>query len=167
MSNENRTAQDDALDTFRRGPDILEEALRGATEEETKYVPAPGKWNIRQLARHVADTEIVVGMRMRQIVAEDKPTLIPFDQEAWAAKLHYEKADAFDSLARFRSLREDTARVLDALPEDAFERVGVHPERGAKPLREWVSLFGGHVETHVKQILGIREAWKAGKSKST
>jgi hypothetical protein len=149
-----------ALEVFRRGPAVLEGALLGATSEETVFVPGPGKWTIRQLVRHVADTEIVVGMRMRQIIAEDKPTLIPFDQDAWAAKLGYEEADPFDSLARFRSLREDTSRVLDALPEEAFERIGVHPERGSKSLLEWVNLFGGHVETHARQIQSIRESWK-------
>jgi hypothetical protein len=149
----------EALATFRRGPEILEEALHGASGDETSYVPAPGKWNIRQIARHLADTEIVVGMRMRQIIAEDKPLLVPFDQDAWAANLEYEHADAFDSLARFRSLREDTARVLEALPGEAFARVGVHPERGTKPLLEWVTLFGSHVEKHSKQIRAIRDSW--------
>jgi hypothetical protein len=149
-----------ALEVFRRGPAVLEGALLGASSEETAFVPAPGKWTIRQLLRHLADTEIVVGMRMRQIIAEDNPTLIPFDQDAWAARLCYEEADPFDSLARFRSLREDTSRVLDALPEEAFARVGIHPERGTKSLLEWVNIFGGHVETHAKQIHGIREAWK-------
>jgi len=151
----------DAVAKFRSGPEILEGALAGSSAEETAYVPAPGKWNIRQIVRHVADTEVVVGMRMRQIVAEDKPLLVPFDQDAWAAKLGYEHADAFDSLARFRSLREDTARILDALPGEAFAREGIHPERGTKPLLEWVRLFAGHVETHANQIRGIREAWKA------
>src|SRR6266581_6979173 len=104
-----------ALETFRRGSDVMGEALRGLTAEESTFVQGPGKWTIRQLARHVADTEIVVGMRMRQIIAEDKPTLIPFDQELWAAKLGYEKADVFDSLERFRSLRDDTSKVLGVL----------------------------------------------------
>jgi hypothetical protein len=149
-----------ALETFRRGPAVLEEALLGAREDEITFVPAPGKWSLRQLVRHVADTEIVVGMRLRQIIAEDQPTLIPFNQEAWAARLGYENADVFDSLSRFRSLRDDTARVLDALPEGEFDRVGVHPERGAKSLLEWVTLFGRHVETHAAQIRGIREAWQ-------
>ena len=153
--------QEQALKTFRQGSALLEDALRGATEDETTYVPAPGKWTIRQLVRHVADTEIVVGMRLRQIIAEDLPTLVPFDQDAWAAKLGYEQADAFDSLARFRSLRDDTSRVLGRLAAEAFERVGVHPERGSKSLLDWVKLFGGHVETHAKQISGIREAWKS------
>jgi len=151
----------DAVAKFRSGPGILEAALAGASTEETTYVPVPGKWNIRQIVRHVADTEVVVGMRMRQIVAEDKPLLVPFDQDAWAANLGYENADAFDSLARFRSLRDDTARILEALPAEAFAREGVHPERGTKPLLEWVRLFAGHVETHANQIRGIREAWKA------
>ena len=150
----------EALAKFRRGPAILEETLHGASGDETSYTPGPGKWNIRQIVRHLADTEIVVGMRMRQIIAEDKPLLVPFDQDAWAANLGYEQADAFDSLRRFQSLREDTARVLESLPGETFARVGVHPERGTKPLLEWVTLFGNHVETHAKQIQAIRDSWK-------
>jgi hypothetical protein len=148
----------EALAQFRAGLSALQTAIEGASPEETAFVPAPGKWNIRQLVRHVADTEIVAGMRLRQIVAEDSPTLVPFDQEKWAAHLGYENADAFDSLARFQSLREDTARLLEALPAEAFERPGVHPERGTKPLLEWVQLFAKHVFTHAAQIRAIREA---------
>jgi len=151
----------EAVAVFRDGPVILEDALRGVTEAEAAFAPAPGKWNIKQIVRHVADTEVVVAMRLRQIVAEDRPTLIPFDQDAWAAHLGYETADAFDSLARFRSVRVDTARILSALPPEAFDRVGVHPERGTKPLLEWVHLFGKHVQTHADQIRGVREAFKA------
>ena len=150
----------EAVAEFRRGLAALESALEGASPEELAFVPAPGKWNIKQLTRHVADTEIVVGMRMRQIIAEDNPTLIPFDQDKWAANLGYEQADAFDSLARFRSLREDTTRLLESLPPAAFERTGNHIERGRKSLLEWVELFGKHVHTHALQIHDVREAWK-------
>ena len=149
----------EALTQFREGPSALRTALAGATAEESAFVPAPGKWNIKQLVRHVADTEIVVGMRLRQIVAEDSPTLIPFDQEKWAARLGYEKADVFDSLARFESVREDTARVLESLPAEAFDRIGVHPERGSKPLLDWMQIFAKHVFAHAAQIEGIRQAW--------
>jgi hypothetical protein len=149
----------EALAQFRQGSSALAAALKGASAEETAFIPGPGKWTITQLVRHVADTEIVVGMRMRQIVAEDSPTLIPFDQEKWAANLSYETADAAASLTLFQTLREDTARVLEALPPEAFDRPGVHPERGTKPLIEWVQLFSNHVFTHADQIRGIREVW--------
>jgi hypothetical protein len=153
----------EAVAQFRQGSSALQTALQGASAEETAFVPAPGKWNIKQLVRHVADTEIVVGMRMRQIVAEDSPTLIPFDQDKWAAHLGYENADALDSLARFLSLREDTTRLLESLPAEAFNRTGVHPERGTKSLLEWVQLFGRHVFTHADQIRAIRDTWRGGR----
>ena len=149
-----------AVARFQLGPAVLEQSLEGAPQEETTFIPAPGKWNIRQILRHLADTEIVVGMRMRQIIAEDKPFLVPFDQDAWAANLDYGQADAFDSLARFRSLRDDTASLLESLPGAAFDRVGVHPDRGTKSLLEWVELFAGHVERHADQIRSLRAAAK-------
>jgi hypothetical protein len=130
--------------------------LQGITPEQATYTSAPGKWNVNQLVRHVADTEIVVGMRMRQIVAEDRPTLAPFDQNKWAEHLGYEKANPFVSFAVFEALRNDTARLLESLPPEAFDRTSVHPERGEKTLLEWVRLFGDHVYSHAEQIRKIR-----------
>jgi len=147
------------LDLFRRGPEILDEVLRGVSESESKFVPAPGKWNIRQIARHLADTEIVAAMRLRQIIAEDRPLMAVFDQDLWADRLAYAECDAFDSAQKFRALRADMAAILDSLPEETFARVGLHPERGAATLAEWVKRFGVHVETHAGQIRRIREAW--------
>lgn len=146
------------LDLFRRGPEILDEALRGVSGSESKFVPAPGKWNIRQIARHLADTEIVAAMRLRQIIAEDRPLMVVFDQDLWADRLFYTECDAFDSASKFRALRTDMSAILDSLPAEAFARVGLHPERGAGTLAEWVKRFGVHVETHAGQIRRIREA---------
>ena len=151
----------EVLAQFREGSAALASALSGASAEETAFIPGPGKWTIRQLARHVADTEIVVGMRLRQIVAEDSPTLIPFDQEKWAEHLGYETDDVAASLAVFQTLRNDLVRVLEALPAEAFRRPGVHPERGTKSLLEWMQLFARHVFTHADQIGGIRQAFSA------
>ncbi len=147
------------MELFRRGPEILEEALRGVTSEESKFIPAPGKWNIRQIARHVADTEIVVGMRLRQMIAEDRPLMVPFDQDLWAERLGYNDCDVFDSAAKFRVLREDMAAILEGLADDAFVRVGLHPERGVATLSEWAERFAQHVHKHAEQIRCIREQW--------
>ncbi len=147
------------LDLFRSGPEMLDEVLRGISESESKFVPAPGKWNIRQITRHVADTEIVAAMRLRQIIAEDRPLMALFDQDLWADHLAYTERDALDSALKFRTLRADMSAILDSLPADAFARVGLHPERGAATLAEWVKRFGVHVETHVGQIRRIREGW--------
>jgi len=149
----------DAVAMFRRGPNILEEALAGVTDEEAGFAPAPGKWTIREIARHLTDTEIVAGMRLRQIIAEDRPLMAVFDQDRWAANLGYARCDAFDSAAKFRVLRDDMSAILESLSPAAFERVGLHPERGAWTLLQWVSQFGIHVETHAGQIRSIRGKW--------
>ena len=144
------------LHKFRSGPIALAEALHGITPEQAGHVPEPGKWNINQIVRHVADTEIVVGMRLRQIIAEDKPTLAAFDQDLWAAHLGYENANALGAKAVFDALRFDTTALLESLPAEAFDRTSVHPERGEKTLREWVGLFGNHVYSNAAQIKKIR-----------
>lgn len=149
-----------ALDLFRRGPEILDRAIAGVSDEESKFVPAPGKWTIRQIARHLTDTEIVTGMRLRQMIAEERPLMASFDQDLWADRLHYNNCDVFDSARKFRILRDDMSDALTPLPDWAFEKVGLHPERGAGTLGEWVSRFGMHAEKHAGQIQRIREAWR-------
>ncbi len=149
----------ESLDVFRRGPEILDAALAGVSEDESRFAPSPGKWNIRQITRHVLDTEIVTGMRLRQVIAENRPLMATFDQDLWAFHLGYNDCDPFDSAAKFRILRADMSAILDGLSAAAFERVGLHPERGARTLGEWTSHFGVHLEQHAGQIRRVRESW--------
>ena len=50
---------------------------------------APGKWSVVEVVQHLADSEIVIGYRLRVTVAEDRPALPGYDQDAWAARLRY------------------------------------------------------------------------------
>jgi len=149
----------DALEVYRRGPAALKAAIAEVTPAELDYQIAPGKWTIRQLVRHLADTEIVASMRLRHIVAEDKPLLVPFDQDKWADNLEYKSSEPDEAMVTFRVLRDDTVRLLSALPPAAFERVGSHPERGDRTLLSFVELFGNHIFKHVEHIRAIREAY--------
>src|SRR5258708_12507383 len=76
------------LERFRRGAELLAMATTGAAGSELDFA-AEGKWSVRQIACHVADTEAVWVMRFRQVIAEDNPTLPAFNQNAWAERLHY------------------------------------------------------------------------------
>jgi hypothetical protein len=98
-------------------------------------------------------------MRLRQMIAEERPLMALFDQDLWAHRLHYNQCDPYQSATLFRVMRNDISKVLEVLPAEAFNRVGLHPERGAGTLGEWVTRFGAHVEKHAGQIRAIREAW--------
>ena len=146
---------------YRQAPEFLEKAVTGVTEEEASYAPQPGKWNIRQILRHLADTEIIAGGRFRQMIAEDNPPITAFKQDAWAEKLFYKKAPVEDSLAKLRMLRIDNADLLEESGESALDRTGTHAQRGPITVRQMLELFTGHVDRHIQQIEAIRTAWKS------
>ena len=84
----------------------------------------------RQVLRHLADTDVVWGWRMRLILAQDRPAITGFDQDLWADRLDYANADPKESLETFAVLRRDNLRLIDRATAEDLERVGVHAERG-------------------------------------
>jgi hypothetical protein len=153
------------LERFRRAPEVLAVVLTGVFGEEEDFVPAPGKWSIRQVIAHLADNEIVGAHRCRQIIAEDNPTLIAFDQEAWARNLDYARRKPKQSLESFRRLRAENYELLKGVPEAAFARTGKHTERGPISLRDYLEILAQHTETHARQMQAIRDEYKKSKEK--
>ncbi|MFN7994404.1 MAG: DinB family protein [Bryobacteraceae bacterium] len=153
------------LERFRRGPELLAVVLTGVFGEEEDYVPAPDKWSIRQIVAHLADAELVAAHRFRQIVAEDNPTLIAFDQDAWTRNLDYARRKPKQSLETFRRIRAENHELLKELPESAYARTGNHTERGPITLRSHLEGMAQHAESHARQLQGIREEYKKAKGK--
>ena len=52
---------------------------------------APGKWPVRFILHHLADAETVLNERIRRTISEPRPSLLVFDQDAWAKALRYER----------------------------------------------------------------------------
>ena len=103
--------------------------------------------------------------RMRQVIAEDGPTIIAFDQDAWAARLDYTRRKPKQSLESFRRVRAENYELLKELPPEAFERAGNHTERGRITLRDILEGLAGHAESHARQMQEIRDAYKQAKGK--
>lgn len=155
----------DDLERFRRGAEVLATVLTGAAGEEVDFVPAPGKWSIRQIMAHLADAELVGAHRLRLVIAEDNPTLTAFDQDAWSRNLDYARRKPTQSLDTFRRLRAENYELLKELPETAFDRVGAHTENGPVSLRNLLEIYAGHAESHARQLQTIRAEYKKVKGK--
>lgn len=148
------------LERFRRGPELVAAVMTGAAGAELDFIPAPGKWCLRQIVAHLADSEIVGADRFRRIIAEDNPALIGFDQDAWARNLNYGRRKTSESLETFRRLRTENYALLKELPEVAFERQGTHNERGPLTLLKLLEIYAAHAETHARQVKEVRELYK-------
>ena len=153
------------LERLRRGPELLAVVMTGVFGEEEDFAPAPGKWSVRLIMAHLADSELVSGHRCRQIAAEENPTIIAFDQELWARNLNYAGRKPKQSLETFRRLRAENCDLLKSLPESAFERAGTHTEVGRMTLRALVERNAQHTESHARQLQGVREEYKKAKGK--
>ena len=157
----------DLLERFRRGAEILAVAITGAAGPEFDFVPGPDKWSVRQIMAHVADSEIVGADRFRRIIAESNPTLIGYDEKAWAQNLDYARRKPSQSLETFRHIRAGNYELLKELPEEAFDRPGVHSERGPLKLRDLVTTYAEHAEKHAVQLRKVRDAYRESRAAKT
>lgn len=157
--------QSDLLERYRRGAELVAVVLTGVFGEEEDFVAAPGKWSIRQIVAHLADADLVGAHRFRQVIAEENPTLVAFDQDLWARNLDYAKRKPKQSLETFRRIRAENYELLKDLPASAYERAGNHTQNGRITLGEMLEGYAGHAEAHARQMQQIREAYKQAKGK--
>src|SRR4029450_12888735 len=94
-------------------PAAAAHAVTGLTSAKVQTPERPGKWSIAHVLRHLADSEVVWGWRMRLILAQDRPTITGYDQAPWGDRLHYATAAAAESLDAMRVLRRDNLRLIE------------------------------------------------------
>jgi hypothetical protein len=155
----------DLLERFRRGAELLAVVTTGAAGPELDFSPSEGKWGVRVIVCHLADVEALNVGRFRQMIAEDNPTLVGFDQNKWAANLDYKKRKISQPIETFRRLRGENYELLKDQPEDVFTRIGTHTKRGQMTILDLLRLHTEHVEKHVQQIQAVRAAYKEHRAK--
>src|SRR6266446_4653485 len=69
------------ISQYKDGYRVVAEALAGATAEELDARPAPGKWTAREIVHHLADSEMTSAIRLRLLLAQDRPEIRGYDEE--------------------------------------------------------------------------------------
>lgn len=145
------------IERYERGHQTVLDALAGAAGDELDVREAPGEWSPRQVAHHLADSETISVMRLRRLLVEDWPRIQSYDQDAYAAKLSYDRPIE-DSLQLFRYARETAALMLRRLGENGWARAGIHSENGEFTVADWLKSYAQHAEDHADQIRRARKA---------
>jgi hypothetical protein len=148
----------DPVEVLRETLTALPDALAGLSPDRAVQPEAPGKWSVRHVVRHLADSELVTGFRLRLVLAHDRPPLAPYDQDRLASALRYGEARLEDALEEFLSLRRGNLRHWEHLAPAELARVGLHGERGEESLDRMRRLTAGHDLLHLRQIARIRRA---------
>ena len=136
----------------------LERMIKGVPAAKLRKRPAPEKWSIHEICAHLADSEIVLGFRMRMILAMPGTPIAAVDQDAWAATGNYEQREPRKSIEHFRVFREANLALLKSLTPEQWELHGMHSERGRETIEHIVRIYAGHDLNHLQQIERILSA---------
>jgi len=148
------------IETYAAGADSPGAAIAGLSREELNAFPVPGTWSIQQIILHLADSDLIGSDRMKRIIAEDRPTLVGYDESRFARSLYYEHQDPRLACELFALNRRMTAEIFRRLPDEAFARVGVHNEKGEVTLAGQINGYIEHLEYHLRFVTQKREMLK-------
>lgn len=148
------------------------DAVKGLSETQLKFKPAPDRWSIAEVVEHLALTEEVVenilgkigqapagaldrdpkkidAMIMSQVPdrsrkAQAPPILSPTGR--WTTA---------ESLEHFQAARKHITEILHSTP-DLRKHVVDHPALGPLDGYQWVLTTAAHSARHTKQILEVK-----------
>jgi hypothetical protein len=136
-------------------PKKLALLLKGKTGKQLMRRPAPDKWSVAEIVAHLADAELAISWRIRQILSNNAVPIQAYDQAVWAKTFDYARRDPRQSLANFRTLREANVALLKSVPRKLWDNYGVHEERGNESVSHVVRMVAGHDLNHLQQIQRI------------
>ncbi|HWB31696.1 MAG TPA: DinB family protein [Acidobacteriaceae bacterium] len=140
----------DPLDVIASTAGHLKHLAARMPEEQRALRQPAGKWTAREIIAHLADCELVFSFRLRQTLADDHPTVQPFDQDRWAAR--YANRDLDTSLALFDSARRSNLQLIESTAPEDRRRLVTHPERGTMTFWTLVETMAGHDVNHLLQL---------------
>ena len=140
---------------YRDGYAAVAEALLKITPEELEASPGPGRWNAREIVHHLADSEMTSAIRLRRLLAEDRPMIHGYDQDEFARRLHYDRPIE-PSLEVLRAVRDASLQLLESLTPDEWQRAGTHSDSGPYSVEDWLRIYAEHSHDHADQIRRAR-----------
>ncbi|HVX41326.1 MAG TPA: DinB family protein [Gemmatimonadaceae bacterium] len=121
--------------------------LRGVSAERANYAYAPGKWSIKEVVGHMADTERVMAYRALRISRGDTTPLASFDENLFVANSNFASRTLDDLLEEFQVVRASTVHMARQLDERMLALRGT---ASANPVtvRALLYIIAGHERHH-------------------
>lgn len=148
--------RDGLLQVLEDAPSQLRAAVAGLSDEQldTKYK----NWTIRQIAHHLADSNIHAYVRTKLAATETRPTISPFDETEWSALADSAQGPVEPSLVLLEGLQPRWVAFFRALSETDWSRTFYHPAT-QEDVSIWqgFNYFAWHARHHTAQILWLRQ----------
>lgn len=148
------------IEAYANGPKQLRDAVRLTPQYGWDVKPVEGKWSIRQVICHLADSEIVYADRMKRVIAEDNPTFFEADPDVFDPALHVKKRPWENELNLIEAARCHMLPILKACEVQDFQRTGLHSLDGPMNLGTLLERITKHIPHHIAFIKEKLEAMR-------
>jgi len=137
-------------------PRRMREAVAGLNDAQLDTRYRPGGWTVRQVVHHVADSHMNALIRVKLALTEDRPTIKPYDENAWSA-LPDAKLPIAVSLNLIDGIHTRWVALVNGMAADQFARAFIHPELKTEMTVDYhLQLYAWHSQHHVAHITGLR-----------
>jgi hypothetical protein len=128
--------------------------LGGLSDADALKRYAPGKWSVKEIVGHLADTERIMAYRALRIARGDETPLPGFDENAYVPPAKFDARALADLVGDLRTVRAATVALFRTFDADAWRRRGT---ASGKPIsvRALGYMIPGHERHHV-EILKTR-----------
>ncbi len=104
--------------------DALSALLAGIAEEDSRRGYAPGKWSIREVVGHVADTERVMAFRALAFARGDRSPLPSMEQDDYARIARHGERPLASLVEELRAVRSATVSLMRPLRPEELDHNG-------------------------------------------
>ncbi len=111
-----------------------------------------GKWSVRFILHHLADSETVLFDRIRRVISEPRQVIWAFDQDAWARGLDYSRMPLDLSRRIYDAVRAGIIYQARMHYDRSGQREFIHSETGMRTLKDEFDKVAAHNEHHLEQI---------------
>lgn len=150
--------RDRLIEQYAAGHDEVTRSLEGFPRDALGARPLAGKWSAAEIVQHLADSESISAQRLRALLAQERPVIHGYDQEAYAVRLRYNERPIEPALEALHAARATTLQLLRAMREEDWAREGWHTESGRYTCETWLRIYAVHARDHAAQIRALRVA---------
>jgi uncharacterized damage-inducible protein DinB len=131
-------------------------ALARIAPDQAAYRYAEGKWSVKEVVAHMADTERVFAYRLLCIARGDKTPMPRMDENQYTAASKADRREIADLVKELTLIREASLALVRSLDETMLSERGV-VRAGGITARAQVFIMAGHVEHH---LMALRDRYK-------
>jgi uncharacterized damage-inducible protein DinB len=127
------------------------ERLKSLPDDKANHAYASGKWTVKELIGHVADSERVFSYRLTRIARGDKTPLAGFDENAWAKTAPHRKRSIAAIVDEMIAVRRATLALVESLDDTTVSNVGL-ANNNSVSARAICWIMAGHTKHHLDML---------------